>query len=172
MLLNRILSIKRLAAPIRSSFINFRNFSAAPEDKIRIINVTTNSIHKNLAYEDFLFHHDNLKYPTLMMWRNDKNIVIGKHQNPWKECHIQKMQADGISLCRRKSGGGAVYQDLGNTCFTFLHPIYDDTPPLNTKEYNNEIILSAMKNLGVDCELSGRNDITCNGKKVKKNLFT
>jgi lipoate-protein ligase A len=102
-----------------SAIRQLRFFSIFPKDKIRIINVTTNSIHKNLAYEDFLFHHDDLKYPTLMMWRNDKNIVIGKHQNPYKECYIQKMEADNIALCRRKSGGGAVYQDLGNTCFTF-----------------------------------------------------
>jgi len=56
----------------------------------------TNNINTNLAYEDYLFHHDNLKYPTIMMWQNDKNIVIGKHQNPWKECFLQKMERDGI----------------------------------------------------------------------------
>ncbi len=30
--------------------------------------------------------------PTLFLWQNAATIVIGKHQNPWKECHIEKMK--------------------------------------------------------------------------------
>lgn len=142
-----------------------------PEKKVRILNVNCQSIHKNLAYEDFLFYNDDLKYPTLMLWRNSKNIVIGKHQNPWKECHLQKMNEDNIALSRRKSGGGAVYQDQGNTCFSFLIPIYDKTLPLDSKNVNNKIILAALANLGVDAELSGRNDITLNGKKFSGSAY-
>ena len=143
-----------------------RNFSSLVEKKCRIINVNTHSIHENLAFEDFLFYHDNLKYPTLMLWRNDRNIVIGKYQNPWKECYMEKMEKEKVALARRKSGGGAVYQDLGNTCFTFLIPIYDNLPPLDSKHRNNKILLAALGNLGINAELSGRNDITYNGKKV------
>ena len=127
------------ARSFNKTILQARYFSTV-EKKVRIINLLSNCINQNLAYEDYLFHHDDLKYPTLMMWQNNKNIVIGKHQNPWKECYLQKMERDGINLARRKSGGGAVYQDLGNSCFTFLHPIYDNTPPLDTKNKNNVII--------------------------------
>ena len=127
------------ARSLNKTILQARYFSTV-EKKVRIINLLSNCINQNLAYEDYLFHHDDLKYPTLMMWQNNKNIVIGKHQNPWKECYLQKMERDGINLARRKSGVGAVYQDLGNSCFTFLHPIYDNTPPLDTKNKNNVII--------------------------------
>ena len=52
--------------------------------------------------------------------------MIGKHQNPWKECKVEEMKANGVTLSRRKTGGGAVYQDLGNTCFSFLTPYAKD----------------------------------------------
>jgi lipoate-protein ligase A len=41
---------------------------------------------------------------------NIYDINIGRHQNPWTECHLQKMEEDKIILARRHSGGGAVFQ--------------------------------------------------------------
>ncbi len=80
--------------------------------KPKTINIyisNTNDIHFNLATEEYLFEHSNIKSPTLFLWRNTNCIVMGRHQNPWKECWIQKMQEDGVKLARRRSGGGAVY---------------------------------------------------------------
>ena len=133
--------------------------------KVRIINLTNTCINQNLAFEHYLFHHDDLKWPTIMMWQNDKNIVIGKHQNPWKECYLQKMEKDGVKLARRHTGGGAVYQDLGNSCFTFLNPIKDHTPLENFRERNNLMLQRAFYYLKVDARLEGRNDILTGGKK-------
>lgn len=36
--------------------------------------------------------------------------LYSRFQNPWKECHLQRMEQNGVVLARRKSGGGAVYQ--------------------------------------------------------------
>ncbi|PFH37322.1 lipoyltransferase and lipoate-protein ligase subfamily protein [Besnoitia besnoiti] len=100
--------------------------------------------------------------PLLFLWRNDKTIVIGRHQNAWRECNIQKMEEDGVTLARRYTGGGAVYQDLGNTCFTFLDPL-----ALHSKERNNNIILRALeKAFCVKGAASGRNDlVAADGRK-------
>lgn len=140
-------------------------------NKINMINCTTQNIHQNLALENYFFHHADLTVPTLMMWRNDKTIVIGKHQNPFKECFMNKIEEDNVAIARRKSGGGAVYQDLGNTCFSFFIPIYDDTSPLDTRNKNNEVILKALEQFGLNGEISGRNDLELNGKKFSGSAY-
>ena len=139
--------------------------------KIHLIDCTSQNIHKNLALENYYFHHADLTVPTLMMWRNDKTIVIGKHQNPFKECFMNKIEEDDVKIARRKSGGGAVYQDLGNTCFSFFIPIYDDTSPLDTRDKNTEVILSALESYGLKGEVSGRNDLEVNGKKFSGSAY-
>ena len=103
---------------------------------------------------------------TLFLWRNSETVVIGRSQNPWVECKIDKMEADEVFLARRQSGGGAMFHDLGNTNFTFLSPkdSYDQAA-------NFTIIINALKKLGIDAELSGRNDIQVGDRKISGNAF-
>lgn len=108
----------------------------------------------NLATEDWLFHEKLDADHILFLWRNQETVVIGRSQNPWAECHLEKMQEDGVLLARRQSGGGAVFHDLGNTNFTFISrkTAYD-------KNQNMQIIINALKELGIHALASGRNDI-------------
>ncbi|MFO6295919.1 lipoate--protein ligase A [Rahnella selenatireducens] len=107
----------------------------------------------NLAVEDCIFREMTTQR-VLFLWRNAETVVIGQAQNPWKECNTRRMEEDGIRLARRSSGGGAVFHDLGNTCFTFMagKPEYD-------KSVSTGIILKALRSLGVDASASGRNDL-------------
>ena len=52
----------------------------------------------NLCTEEYLYEHNNVDKPILFLYQNDKNIVIGKHQNPWKECNINIMEEENIEL--------------------------------------------------------------------------
>ena len=65
-----------------------------------ILEASSNDIHFNLATEEYLFERQNLECPLLFLWRNSRTIVIGKHQNPYKECNIQLMEYDKINLAR------------------------------------------------------------------------
>lgn len=107
----------------------------------------------NLAVEDCIFREMTTQR-VLFLWRNAETVVIGQAQNPWKECNTRRMEEDGIRLARRSSGGGAVFHDLGNTCFTFMagKPEYD-------KSVSTGIILNALTTLGIDASASGRNDL-------------
>lgn len=106
-----------------------------------------------------MFEHLNVVNPLVFFWRNSPTIIIGKHQNPWKECKVQKLEEDGVVLARRQSGGGCVYQDLGNSVFSFINPV-KQFEKVDFKTMNNEILLTALKdNFGIEAEASGRNDL-------------
>ena len=93
------------------------SFLAPPTatDAIDILYAESEDILLNLATEEYLFEHVDIRNPLLLLWRNRPCIIIGKHQNPWKECRVQLLEQDGVTLARRPTGGGCVYRDLGAT---------------------------------------------------------
>ncbi|SFD00554.1 lipoate--protein ligase LplA [Pragia fontium] len=108
----------------------------------------------NLAVEECIFRQMPATQRVLFLWRNADTVVIGRAQNPWKECNTCRMEEDKVKLARRSSGGGAVFHDLGNTCFTFMagKPEYDKT-------ISTAIVVNALNSLGISASASGRNDL-------------
>jgi len=134
--------------------------------KLRILKSAVTNPWFNLATEDWIFNTLDPDSHTLFLWRNSETVVIGRSQNPWVECKIDKMEADDVFLARRQSGGGAVFHDLGNTNFTFLSPKDD-----YDQAANFTIIISALKKLGIEADLSGRNDMQVGDKKISGSAF-
>lgn len=120
----------------------------------------------NLALEELLRSELLPAEAVLYLWRNEHTVVIGKHQSARHECDLEALEADGVSLARRKTGGGAVFHDAGNLNFTFLNRREDYDPGRNF-----EILLEALKAVGVPAVLSGRNDLTAEGLKFSGNAF-
>lgn len=120
----------------------------------------------NLAIEELLLDTVEENQFILYLWQNQNTIVLGKNQNPWKECRSVLLEKEGGYLARRLSGGGTVYHDLGNLNFTML---------MNRTDFNLEkqagVILTAVRALGIPAEMTGRNDLTIEGRKFSGNAF-
>ena len=118
----------------------------------------------NLAAEQYLI--DNCDEDVFMLWRNDRTVVIGNNQNAYAEVDREYADTHGITVSRRLTGGGAVFHDLGNVNFSFIIP--SDGKGIDFKKYTAPIIES-LKKMGLPAELSGRNDILVDGRKVSGN---
>lgn len=121
--------------------------------------------HYNLAFEEYIFKYlplDEGGYVTL--WQNGPAVIIGKNQNAWAEINEAYLEEHDVKLIRRITGGGAVYHDLGNLNFSFITKD-KGKGKIDFKTYY-EPIVAALRALGAPAELSGRNDITVDEKKV------
>ena len=120
----------------------------------------------NLAVETYLTDHQEAGVVTMYLWKNDRTVVVGLNQNPFSECDVKRLNEEGGHLLRRRTGGGAVYHDLGNLNFSFIADKndYDVRKQLS-------VIQEALKAYGLETEISGRNDLLCQGRKFSGNAF-
>ena len=121
----------------------------------------------NLALEQYVFDRMPKGESYLMLWQNRSAVIIGKYQNALEELQADYVREHGIQVTRRLSGGGAVYHDLGNINYTF---IVDGTldSSMNLSEFCRPL-LDTLRELGIRAELTGRNDICIDGKKISGN---
>lgn len=132
----------------------------------RIIHTNSSDPWWNLSVEEYLLERVEPGQCILYLWQNENTVVIGRNQNPWRECRTELLENEGGKLARRLSGGGTVFHDIGNLNFTFIAS--RDTYDLDKQL---EVILGAVKALGIQAEKSGRNDLTVDGRKFSGNAF-
>lgn len=119
----------------------------------------------NHALEEYFLK--NSQEECFILWRSSPCILIGKNQNAYSEINIDYVKEHKLPVVRRLSGGGAIFNDLGNILFGFI-----SNNPTNTFadfERFTKPIIAALRELGINAVLSGRNDITIDGKKFSGN---
>ncbi len=121
----------------------------------------------NLAIEEYALKNLNINETYLLFYINEPSIIIGKNQNTIEEINTDYVEENRIHIVRRLSGGGAVYHDLGNLNFSFITK--DDGDSFHNFLKFTEPVTDALKKLGVNAELSGRNDIVAEGRKISGN---
>lgn len=121
----------------------------------------------NLAIEEYALINLDINETYLLFYINEPSIIIGKNQNTIEEINTEYVEKNNIKVVRRLSGGGAVYHDLGNLNFSFITK--DDGESFHNFRKFTEPVIRALKKLGVNAELSGRNDIVVEGRKISGN---
>ena len=130
---------------------------------MRYLRNTSTDVYFNMAFDEYALEQLPLDEPLFFLWQNRSAVIIGLNQNAYAEVDIDYLHQHNIALARRITGGGAVYHDLGNLNYTIVGRSSDierDYP-----EYTRHM-LHALQALGVQAELSGRNDILVDGRKV------
>lgn len=121
----------------------------------------------NMAAEEYFL--TQCTEDVFMLWQNVNAIIVGKNQNTLAEIDSEYVKQNNITVVRRLTGGGAMYHDLGNINFTF---ITKSGEWFSNFAYFVKPVIQALKQLGVPAELSGRNDILVDGRKISGNAQT
>lgn len=118
----------------------------------------------NLALEEYILRNFSADHDYLLFYINEPSIIIGRNQNTLEEINQNYVTDHNIHIVRRVSGGGAVYHDFGNLNFSFI--TNHDVKSLNNFKKFTAPVIKVLKQLGLDAELKGRNDIQVAEKKI------
>lgn len=131
---------------------------------MKIILSNSNDPYYNLSLEETLLKDENINEDIVLIYINHNSIIIGRNQNAHEEINSEFVDDNNIKLVRRVSGGGAVFHDKGNVCFSFI----------TNKEGNSyarflEPIIMFLKSLGLNANFKGKNDLVIDDFKVSGN---
>lgn len=119
----------------------------------------------NFSLEEYLATSEDIDFPAMfMLWRTSPTIMIGRFQNTIEEINKDYVNEKNMNVVRRNSGGGAIYTDPGIWQFSFIVKDYEKGK-IDFKTFVDPVI-EALKKMGVNAELTGRNDILVENKKI------
>ena len=121
----------------------------------------------NLALEEYCYRSLDSRHDYVLFYINQPSIIIGNHQNPFQEVNFKFALQNKIRPVRRISGGGAVYHDPGNLNFSFITAFAGER--LDYFKTLLQPVLNTLKRLGVPAQLTEKNTILVNGKKISGN---
>lgn len=138
-------------------------------EKWRLIDSSSEDPRMNLAIEESIAKCVGKKEspPTIRFWENPLSVVIGRHQKVENETNLSECKKENVSILRRFTGGGAVYQDKGNLNCAISLP--QDHTLVRESSTLYRILGNALIKALEDLELKARrksNNIYLNEKKI------
>lgn len=137
---------------------------------MKYISLADNKKHKltfYLAMEEYVAKHLNVS-EAFFMWQVEPTVICGRNQIIEKEVNLTYCRNNNIQVYRRKSGGGCVYADMGNIMLSYITNTYNVADAYSC--YLSKIVY-ALKELGIESQSTGRNDIAISNGKISGNAF-
>jgi lipoate-protein ligase A len=116
----------------------------------------------NMALEEYVITEFPRDEDFVFFYIHSPSVIVGRHQNTLEEVNRDYAEQNHIYVARRLSGGGAVYHDRGNLNYSVVTA--ENNGPYDFSALSLPV-RNALRALGVDAQLSGRNDLTIDGKK-------
>ena len=115
-----------------------------------------------LAMEEFVARHTD-ESDAFFMWQVEPSVIFGRNQVLENEVNVAYCREHGISLYRRKSGGGCVYADMDNLMLSFVTSGGNVNFAFN--RFVNMVLL-VLRKLGIAATGTSHNDIMIGDRKV------
>lgn len=106
--------------------------------------------------------------PSFRVWRSSDSVVLGKFLDAGCEVHLARARELDIPVLRRKSGGGAVYHDLGNLNYSIYFPgnLASIGPVENSLRVLSFPIIKVLEHYRIPWSWRPPNNICVNGLKI------
>ena len=114
------------------------------------------------AVEEYVAHH-YLDDEYFFIWQVPPTVLLGRNQLTEGEVDTDFCRQVGISIYRRKSGGGCVFTDEG--CLQFSYIVADNNVSRVFRQYMQQTA-DTLSAAGIRTDVSGRNDIMVGRRKV------
>jgi len=115
-----------------------------------------------LAMEEFVARHTD-EPDAFFMWQVEPSVIFGRNQVLENEVNVAYCREHGISLYRRKSGGGCVYADMDNLMLSFVTS--EENVNFAFNRFVNMVLL-VLRKLGIAATGTSHNDIMIGDRKV------
>lgn len=119
------------------------------------------------AVEEYVAtHYTDDEY--FFVWQVGDTVMLGRNQLLHNEVDLSYCRKHNIDVFRRKSGGGCVFADKG--CLQFSYVVNSGNVNDTFHRYMQATV-DVLRRAGVEAQLSGRNDVLVDGRKVAGAAF-
>jgi lipoic acid synthetase/lipoate-protein ligase A len=116
-----------------------------------------------LAAEEYCARQLRLQDDVFFLWQVEPSVIFGRNQVLENEVNVAYCREHGISLYRRKSGGGCVYADMDNLMLSFVTS--EENVNFAFNRFVNMVLL-VLRKLGIAATGTSHNDIMIGDRKV------